>query len=76
MVVKVKYCLPLVPSTKYSMNAETPIPVGNIPPLNFLGGPKNHGNSGNTNTSWEPEILVAVVTEVGVPVEKYLVYVI
>ena len=48
------------------------IPVRNPPHLRFVGGNKNQGITGGIYVSYYPEILVAVFTEVDLPVEEEL----
>ena len=69
LVVKVEYHPPLVFFKKHITDAEKPILVGNIPPLRFVGGPINQVSTGKTYGSWEQEILVVFVKEVGVLVK-------
>ena len=58
--------------TKYSMDADKPVPVVNIPPVKFIGITTNQGITVNIQESCYPEISVAVIITVGVPVEEYL----
>ena len=51
------------------MNADKPVPVVNIPPVKCIG---HQVITGNIQGSWYPEISVAVITTVGVPVEEAL----
>ena len=54
------------------MDADKSVPVLNIPPVMFIGGTINHIISGIIQGSWDPEILVSVITTVGVPVDEAL----
>ena len=56
--------------TKDSMDADKPVPVVNIPPVRFIVIPTNQGITGNITGYWHPEIFVAVITTVDVPVEE------
>ena len=58
--------------TKDSMYADKPIQVENLPPVRFIGGASNKVIIGNIKGSWDPEILVAVITTVGIPMEDSL----
>ena len=60
------YHLPMLLFTKDSMDTEIPMIVRNIPPLSFLGTTTKKVITGNMKVAWDPEILVEVVTEVGV----------
>ena len=62
----------MVPLTKDSMYADKPIQVANLPPVRFIGGAPKKGMKGNIKGSWDPEILVAVITTVGIPMEDSL----
>ena len=62
LVEKWKDTPPLVLFTKNIMYAYKPIPVGNIPPLRFVGVPKNQLSTSNMHGYWQPEIFMAVVT--------------
>ena len=44
----------------------------NFPPVSFIGGPSKQVRTGNIQVAWDPYILVAVITDVGVPVEEEL----
>ena len=46
--------------------------MGNIPPLKLVGEPTKQVIQVKIQRSWHPNILVAVVTDVGVPVEDAL----
>ena len=54
------------------MVAEKSITVGNLLPLKFLGVPIRQVKTCNTLGAWDPEISIAVATEVGVTVEEDL----
>ena len=54
------------------MDADKPVPVVNLSPVKCIGVPTNQGITVNIQGSWCPEILVAVITTVGVPVEEAL----
>ena len=56
--------------TKESMDEDKPVPVINILPVNFTGGPINQGITGNTKVTRDQEISVSVITMVVVPVEE------
>ena len=58
--------------TKENMYIYKPIPVVNIPHVRFIGGPKRQGRTGGIQGGWEPEISVAMINTVGVPVEEVL----
>ena len=58
--------------TKENMDADKPVPVVNIPPVRFIGGPSKHGKTGNIQGAWYPDISVAVVIVVGILVEEEL----
>ena len=58
--------------TKEKMNTDKPVPVVNLPPVRFIGGPSNQGITCNIQGEWDPDISVAGVTSVGVPVEEEL----
>ena len=58
--------------TKYSMDADKPVTVINLPPVKFIGISTNQGRAVNNQEAWYPEISVAVITTVGVPVEEDL----
>ena len=51
------------------MDADKPVPVVNISPVRFIGGPKIHIRIVSIEGSWDIERLVAVITTVVVPVE-------
>ena len=54
------------------MDAYKPVPVVNLTITKFIGGPSNKGRKGNIQGAWDPDILVAVVTDVCVPVKEAL----
>ena len=54
------------------MDAHKPVPVVNLPPMRFIGSPTNQVITGNIQVAWKPEILVAAITTVGVPVDNAL----
>ena len=58
--------------TKYGMDEHNPVPVVNIPPVRFIGGPKEQKINGNIYGAWYTDILVSMITTVGVPVEEAL----
>ena len=64
--------LPGVPFTKDCMDADKTVPVVNIPPVRFIGGHSKKVKTGKIQGYLELEILVAVITTVGVPVEEAL----
>ena len=60
---------PVVLFTKENMDANSPVPLVNLPHVRFIGGPSNQGRTFNIQGVWDPDISVAVVTAVVVPVE-------
>ena len=56
--------------TKESLDANKPISVVNIPPLKFSGVPTRQVIKGNIQGARDTDRSVAVVTEVGTPVEE------
>ena len=68
MVKEVVYHQPLVLFTKENMGVDKPVPVVNIPPMRFIGNPTRQGRTGSIQVTQDPEISVAVITMVGVPV--------
>ena len=46
--------MPVALFTKESMDAKKPVPVVNIPPVRFKGGPKNQGRYVNIQGYWDP----------------------
>ena len=61
--------------TKDNMDADKPVPVVNLPPVSFIGGPSNQVRTGYIQGVWDPDILVAVATAVGVLAEEALFYI-
>ena len=57
---------------KDNMYADKPIPMVNLPHVRFIGGPTKELIIYSIQVSWEPEILVDIITTVGVPVEEAL----
>ena len=51
------------------MDADKPVPVLNILPVRFIGGPSKQGKTGNIQGAWYPDISVAVVIVVVIPVQ-------
>ena len=51
------------------MDVDKPVPVGNLSPVKFIGGPQKQKIIGNIKVAWDPEILVSVITTVDVPAE-------
>ena len=72
MVKEVVDHLSLVIFTKENMGAYKPVPVVNLPPVRFIGGPSRQGISGNIQGDWDPDISVALVTVMGVTLEEVL----
>ena len=58
--------------TKDNMEADKPIPVENISPVRFIGGPLKLGITGNIQGVWYIYRSVAVVMAMGLPVEEEL----
>ena len=54
------------------MDAEKPVQVVIIPPVKFIGGPTSQLRTVSTQGSWDPEISVAMITAVRIPVEEAL----
>ena len=54
------------------MDADKPVPVVNLPHVRFICGPSKQGRTGNIQGEWDPDILVAVIMALGVPVEEAL----
>ena len=54
------------------MDADKPVLVSIIPLMRFIGGPKRKGKTGRIQGYWDPEISLAVITTVGIPVEEAL----
>ena len=63
---------PVVLFTKENMGAVKPIPLVILPPVSLIGVPTRHGRTGSIQVSWDPEISVAVITTVGIPVGEDL----
>ena len=64
--------LSVVIFTKENMEADNPVPVVNLPPVRFIGGPSKQGITENVQGAWGIDISVSVVIAVGVPVEEAL----
>ena len=58
--------------TKDIMDADKSVPVVNIPPVRFIGGPTRQVRTGSMQGYWDPEISVAVINMVGIPLEEAL----
>ena len=54
------------------MDTDKPVPVVDLPPMKYIGITTNQGITVNIQGAWYPEISVAVITTVGVPVEEDL----
>ena len=54
------------------MDTDRPVTVVNLTLVRFIGGPTIQGRTGSIQGVWKPEILVAVITMVGVPLEESL----
>ena len=54
------------------MNTDKSVPVENLLPMIFIGVPTQQVIKGNIQGAWYPEISVAVIDKVGVPVEEDL----
>ena len=63
---------PMVLFKKENTDADKRVPVINCPPVRFIGAPPKQGITGNIQGEWDPDILVAVITEVGVPADEAL----
>ena len=63
---------PVVLLKKESTDEDKPVPVVNLPSVRFIYGHTNKGITGNIQGYWDPEILVSMVTVVGLPVEGVL----
>ena len=57
---------------KDNMDADKPVPVLNITLVRFIGFPQNQVITGNIQGVWDPDISVAAVTAVGVPMYEAL----
>ena len=44
----------------------------NLPPVRFIGSPENQGGIEKLQVAWDPEILIAVINRLSVPVEEAL----
>ena len=58
--------------TKENMGAYKPVPVVILPPVRSIDGPTSQEILGRIKVSWDPEISIAVITMVWIPVEKAL----
>ena len=56
--------------TMKNMDADKPVTVVNLPLVRFICGPSNQERAGNIQGEWDPDRLVAGVTDVGVLVEE------
>ena len=63
---------PVLLFKKENMNTYKPVPVVILPPVRFIGGTTRQGITGIIQVSWYPEISVAVITTVWIPVEEDL----
>ena len=54
------------------MDEDKPVPVVNIPPVRIIAGPSKQGIIGNIKGEWDEDRSVAVVKDIGVPVEEAL----
>ena len=63
---------PVLQFTKEKMEADKPVPVVNLTPVRFIGGPTKQVIVGNIQGAWGSEISVSVIPIVGVPVEEAL----
>ena len=54
--------------TKDNIEAYKPVPVVNLPPVRFIGGPSKQVRMGNIQGEWYSDRSVSVVTAVGVTV--------
>ena len=52
------------------MDTNKSVPVVNIPPVRFICGPIRQRRKSSTQGDWGPEILVSVITTVGIPLEE------
>ena len=64
--------LPFGIFTKDIVETGKSITLVNIPSLNFLGVPKKYVIIGNIKVAWDEDRSVAVVKDIGVPVEEAL----
>ena len=72
LVKEVADHLPVVIPTRDNMDAYNPVPVVSLPSVICIGGPTNQVIIGNIQGTWDPDILVTVITMVDVPVEEAL----
>ena len=56
--------------TKDIMDTDKHIQVVNLPPKRFIGIVTKQVRTGNIQGAWDTEILVDVITTMGVPVEE------
>ena len=56
--------------TKDIMDTDKHIQVVNLPPMRFIGIVTKQVRTGNIQGAWDTEILVDVITTMGVPVEE------
>ena len=54
---------------KESMDSDKSVSVVNIPPFRFIDGLTKQVRTGNIQVAWDPEIFLAVIATVGVPME-------
>ena len=54
------------------MDTDKPVPVVILPPVRFIAGPRSQGITGIIQGYWDPEISVAIITTVGIPVKEAL----
>ena len=54
------------------MDADKPVPVVDIIPTRYIGGPSKRGRTGNIQGSWDPHVSIPVVMTLGVPVVEAL----
>ena len=72
MMKEVSNHKPVAIYKKYNTDTDKPVPVVNIPPARFIGGPSNQERTGKIQGSWYPDISLTVVIAVGVLVEEAL----
>ena len=53
--------------TKENTDADKPVPVVIIPPVRFIGFHKRKGIKGSMQEYWDPEISLAMITTVRIP---------
>ena len=63
---------PVVILTKDNMDAYKPVPVVILPPVRFIYRQTSKVTKGIIQGVWDPEIPVAVITMVWIPVEEAL----